>query len=143
MALDKMIDRKAKSFVAIMVILALSALVLRIAVEEIIKISIARNQSNASMTLKLISAALENYAKDKSGVYPVSIAALTQVKPSYLDRDYLAYSPIKGYEFSCSRIDATGYSCSASPIKCNLTGKKLYTIASGGIFVSEDCSKKE
>ena len=90
MALDKMIDRKAKSFVAIMVILALSALVLRIAVEEIIKISIARNQSNASMTLKLISAALENYAKDKSGVYPVSIAALTQVKPSYLDRDYLA-----------------------------------------------------
>ena len=63
-------DKKGKSFITIMIVIAISALLLRIAFDRIIKINIAQNESNAQGTLKLISAALENYAKGHSGAYP-------------------------------------------------------------------------
>lgn len=127
----------------IMIIIAFSALILRVAIERIISINIALNESYASEALKLVSAALENYAKDHLGAFPASISILTQDRPAYLDKDYISESPLKGYEYSCLRIDASSYSCSASPVKCNLTGKMNYTITTGGLLISEDCSKKE
>ena len=80
----------AKSFVTIMIVIAVSALLLRITVEKLIKINIAQNESNASLTLKLISAALENYAKDNQGIFPAEISVLTKTSPPYLDKDYVA-----------------------------------------------------
>lgn len=136
-------DTRARSFVTIMVIIAVSSLLLRIAIEQIIKINISQNESNASSALKLISTALENYAEDHLGVYPSELSALTQTSPPYLDKDYIASSTTKGYNYSCPRLEPSGYSCSAIPIKCNLTGRAVYTITTGGIFISEECSKKE
>lgn len=135
-------DTRARSFVAIMITIALSALVLRFATERIIKFSIAQNESYASETLKLLSAALDNYAKDHLGTYPASISVLTQSQPSYLGKDYLAQSPIKGYDYDCLRLEASGYSCSAQPVKCGLTGNRIYTMSTGAVLVSEECGKK-
>lgn len=126
-----------------MVIIAISSLTLRIAIEQIIRINIAQNESNAQTTLKLISAALENYAKDHLGAYPDKSSLLNQDNPRYLDKDYLAESPAKGYDYSCSRLESSGYSCAANPVKCNLTGKMTYTVTTGGLIVSEECIKKE
>ncbi len=136
-------DIKGRSFVTIMIIIALSSLLLRITVERIIKINIEQNESNAQVTLKLVSAALENYSKANQGVFPASLSFLTKTNPAYLDKDYIASSPIKGYNYVCSRIDPTGYNCSASPVKCNITGKMAYTITTGGLLVSEGCSRRE
>lgn len=136
-------DTRARSFVTIMVVIAISSLLLRIAIEQIIKINISQNESNASSTLKLISTALENYAKDHLGVYPSELSALTQTSPPYLDKDYIASSTIKGYNYSCSRLEPSGYSCSANPTRCGLTGNMIYTISSGGLLISEVCSRKE
>jgi competence protein ComGC len=136
-------DTRARSFVTIMIIIAISSLVLRIALERIIKINIAQNESNAQTTLKLISTALENFAKDHLGNYPAGLSTLTQTNPSYLDKDYIAQSPIKGYNYSGPVFGPSGYSCSASPVKCKLTGDFFYTITTGGLLVSEECSKKE
>lgn len=126
-----------------MIVIAVSALILRFAIERIIKITVAQNESYASETLKLISAAFENYAKDHLGTYPLELPTLTQNEPPYLDKDYLTQSPIKGYDYDCLRLETSGYSCSAHPVKCNLTGKKIYTVTTGGALVSEECSKKE
>lgn len=136
-------DAKARSFVVIMIIIAVSALLLRIVIEQLIKINIAQNESNAQVTLRLIATALENYAKDHQASFPTSLSILTKNNPPYLDKDYLAESPIKGYEYSCSRLDSFGYSCSAQPVKCKLTGRMDYNITTAGILISEDCSKKE
>ena len=136
-------DIKGRSLVTIMMVIALLSLFLRIAVERIIKINIEQNDSNAQVTLKLVSAALENYSKDNHGVFPVSLSLLTKTNPAYLEKDYIASSPIKGYNYVCSRIDPAGYNCSASPVKCNITGKIIYTITTGGLFVRERCSRKE
>lgn len=136
-------DKQARSFVMIMIVIAVSALLLRTGIEQLIKISITQNESNAAATLKLISAALENYAEDNQGIYPTNLSVLTKTSPPYLDKDYIIKSPLKGYSFSCPRLEPSGYSCSASPNRCNLTGRMVYTITTGSLFISEDCEKKE
>jgi len=133
-------DKRARSFVMIMVVIAFTALILRVVIEKIVQINIAQNESTASLTLKLISTALENYAKDHLGAYPASFSSLVKGSPSYLDKDYIQSSPVKGYYYSCPRLEASGYSCYAAPAKCKLTGSVVYNISTDGILVSEECS---
>ena len=136
-------NAKAKSFVTIMIVIAVCALLLRIAIDGLIKINIAQNESNAQGTLKLISAALENYASDNHGAYPEKLSVLTKPSPPYLDKDYITQSPLKGYNYTCSRLEPSGYNCYAAPARCRLTGNMLFNITSGGILVSEECNKKD
>ena len=136
-------DIRARSFVLIIVVIALLVLVLRITIERVIKTGLAQNESNASATLKLISVALQNYAKDNHDTFPSGISLLVKTNPQYLDKDYEDKSPIKGYIYSCPRLEPAGYSCSAVPLKCNLTGKMSYTISTGGLLVSEECTKRD
>lgn len=138
-----MTDKKAKSFVTIMIIIGVCALLLRIVIERLIKMNIVQQESHASVTLKLISAALENYAKDNKGVFPSSISVLTQTKPAYLDKDYISKSPLRGYNYSCPRLEASGYSCYASPVTCKLSGNMIYTITTGSLLVSGECEGKD
>jgi len=138
-----MLDQKARSFIAIMVVIALLSLGLRIAIEKIIKITISQNESSAEATLKLISAALENYAKDHLGEYPENFSALTRDDSAYLDRDYILRSPRRGYSYNCMRLESSGYDCSAIADRCGFTGKKNYSVKTGGLLESEDCSKKD
>lgn len=133
---------KARSFVGIMIAIALSALIMRFIIVRIIKISIAQNQVNASSTLKLISVALENYAKDNQGAYPKDLSLLVQNNPPYLERDYIKQFPLRGYNYICSRLEPSGYSCSANPAICKITGQVIYTVTTGGVMVSEKCDQK-
>ena len=134
-------NRKAKSFVTIMISIAISALLLRLAVDKLIIFNIEQNQILAQGNLKLFSTALENFAKDNKGVYPTQISQLTKDKPVYLENDYIKDSPIKGYEYDCQRLDPTGYNCQATPVNCKLTGKKIYSVSTGGLIIAEDCDK--
>ena len=139
----KISDNHGRSFIIIMLSIAALAFFLRIGIEQIIKINIAQNESNAAGTLKLVSAALENYAKDKDGSFPEKLSLLTQTTPPYLDKDYIEQVPIKGYSYVCSMLTPSDYLCSAVPVKCNVTGKIIYTITTGGLLISEKCSNKE
>ena len=136
-----MFNNKAKSFVTIMVVVALSALLLRLAIHRIVVYKIEQNQLMAQVNLKLFSAAMENYAKDNDA-YPVSVELLVKHKPVYLERDYLAATSVRGYEYDCQRLDATGYSCTASPVDCQLSGKIVYTVSTGGLIMTQSCDKK-
>lgn len=131
-----------KSVVTIMVAIAIVALFLRFTIEKIIRININQNEINAQATLKLISAGLENYAHDHLGSFPADSSVLTQDNPPYLDKDYIARSPVRGYIYSCLRLEPSGYSCSAVPYKCELSGTTKYTVSTGGLFMSEKCDKE-
>lgn len=135
--------RSAKSFVTIMIAIAFSALFLRIGIEALIRINGAQNEYDAQGTLKLIAAALENYASDNHDQYPSRFSVLTQSRPAYLDKDYVFQSPIKGYNYGCLRLEPAGYSCYARPTRCGLTGKTVYTISTGSSLEQEDCVKGE
>ena len=133
---------KGRSFVSIMIIVAFSALLLRLVISNIIIYNIEQNQFLAQGNLKLFSTALENYASGNHGAYPANIKQLTEGKPVYLERDYLAVSAIRGYEYDCRRLDISGYNCSASPVNCKLTGRVAYTVSTGGLIIAESCDKK-
>ena len=134
---------RAKSFVTIMIVIALSALLLRITIEQVMRLTISQNESNALSTLKLISTSLENYAKDRQGHYPTNLTFLTSATPPYLDKDYITKFPVRGYTFNCARLGETGYSCVAQPTKCRLTANQVYTVTTGGSLTDEDCFKKD
>lgn len=133
----------AKSLLTVMLVIVFIVLLLRISIAQIISVSIGQNESNASVTLKLVSTALESYAKNNTGSFPPNLAVLTENSPPYLSKEYITRPVSKGYIFNCSRLDPMGYSCSAVPAKCNLTGKKVYSISTGGVLVYESCNKKE
>jgi len=132
-----------RSFVWIMIVIAVVSLFLRITIEKLIMFNITQNEANAQNNLKLISAALENYAKAHRGVFPNDFSLLTKPSPPLLDIDYIALSPIRGYNYSCSRLDASGYACQAIPDKCKLSANTIFSVANGGSLGSEACSKQE
>jgi hypothetical protein len=132
-----------RSFVVIMIVLGASALLLRIGIEQLMRITIARNQQEALSTLKLISASLENYAKDNNSAFPKNLQVLTKTTPAYLDRDYSALASIGGYSYSCLRLEASGYRCLAAPSRCGITGQMSYIVTTGGALTQESCAKKE
>ena len=134
---------RGRSFVWIMIVIAVVSLLLRIAIEKLMLLNISQNETNAQINLKLISAALENYAKDHKGVFPEDFSLLTKSSPPLLDINYLALSPVKGYNYSCSRLDTSGYACQAMPDKCRLTANTAYSVTTGGLLVSEACSRQE
>lgn len=135
-------NNRAKNFIVIMIIVALSALFVRIILEKLIQINITQNESNAQTALRLISAALENYSRDNQGAYPKSLLVLTQSKSPYIKED-ITGAPQKGYSFDCAILKPSGYSCSATPTSCRLSGKKIYKVSTGSFLESEECDKKE
>ncbi len=137
-----MLNNKARSFVTIMLVISACALLIKAGLSQVIKASIAQNESNAQATLKLISTALENY-ENLNGNYPADLSVLLRTDPPYLDRNYIEESPIRGYNYSCERLEAASYSCSASPYMCEWTGKRSFTVTTGGPLTAEDCSKKD
>ena len=137
-----MLSNKAKSFVTIMVLVALAALLLRLGLHRIIIYRIQQNQLLAQVNLKLFSTAMENYAKDNKNVYPVNVDLLTKANPVYLEKDYLAVPAVRGYEYDCQRLDAAGYNCTASPVNCQLSGKMVYVVSTGGLIMAQSCDKK-
>jgi len=136
-------NNHGKSIIALVIVSAVIVLALRIAIEQVVRISIAQNETNALNTLKIISTALENYAKDNSGVFPSSLVTLSETKPEYLNKSYLNQPYMKSYNYNCSRLEQSGYSCSAVPVQCNLTGKKVFIVVTGGSLISEDCNKRD
>jgi hypothetical protein len=136
-------NNRGRSFVTIMIVIGVLAFILRVGIEQVIHISILRNQADALTTLKLISTALENYAKDNNNVFPEQLAPLTVTTPPYLDRDYAALPLVKGYAYSCPRLEVSGYRCVAVPAKCGITGQLAYTVTTGGSISQENCLKKE
>ncbi len=137
-----MFNLKARSFVSIMIVVAFSVLLLRLGLHRIIVYQIQQNQLLAQINLKLFSTAMENYAKDNKNLYPVSMDLLTKSDPVYLQKDYLAATSIRGYEYDCQRLDAAGYSCTAAPVNCQLSGKMIYVVSTGGLIMAENCDNK-
>ena len=137
-----MFNQKGRSFVTIMIVVALLTLLLRLTIQKIIVYNTDHNQLLAQVNLKLLSTALENYAKNNKNVYPNNIDLLTKSNPVYLERNYLTSPSVRGYEYDCQRLDATGYNCTASPINCKLTGKMMYSVSTGGLIISQECEKK-
>ena len=125
--------RKAFTLVEVLITISVVVLLTTISMPGIIRERISVNEESARAALKEISTALETYA-EKNLHYPANFSDLVNASPAYLNYNYIAGSPVKGYNFTCQSLDAGGYSCSATPQRCGLTGLKIYTITTGGML---------
>ncbi len=132
-------NNRGISLVVLMIIIASVSLISRIAIKQVLTLTISWNQTSAQEALKVISIALENFAKDNNNVYPLKIDSLAQGNPPYLNRDYFTGSYIRGYNYACPTLDAGGYSCIASPTTCHLTGETVFTVNTGSVITSQKC----
>lgn len=126
-----------------MIIVAFAALILRFASEQLINFNITQNESYAQETLRLVSTALENFARDHKGGFPKTLEALIETTPPYINKVYVKLSYARGYNYSFIRLDPGGYTYSAIPWRCHLTGRSTYIITTGGTISTEECSKRE
>ena len=101
------------------------------------------NETIAQATLKTMSTAVEKFASANNGKYPATIAALTGATPPYLNQDYTA-SARQGYTFAAVSMNTTGYCFTATPVSVGTTGKRTYSIRTGGVIGCDDttiCSR--
>jgi len=136
------IDNRARSFVTIMIIIAISALILRFGIVKIIKINIEQNESNAQTTLKTISTAFETYAAANNGHYPTDVVLqLIRATPPYLKEDYFTKCTISsscsGYVYNAGTRAVTGYAITARPTNCTMSGTKSFTVSTGGVLTTD------
>ena len=130
--------RKGFTLVEIMIVVAIIALLAAIAIPNLLRARITANESAAQANLRTISTALENYAAANNGSYATDESQLTDATPPYLNQSFCG-NTIQGYTYSCT-LAATGYTVTATPASCGTSGTKTYTIETGGVLSSADCS---
>lgn len=131
--------RRGFTLVEIMIVVAIIALLATIGIPGLLRVRITANESAAQASLRAISTACETYASANDGKYPVSEAVLTGATPPYLNTGY-ADKTIQGYTYTYTTVADTGYEIAAAPAKCGTSGRKTYTIKTGGVLTSADCT---
>ena len=132
--------RKGFTLVEIMIVVAIIALLAAIAIPNLLRARITANESAAQANLRTISTALENYAAANNGSYATDESDLLapNADPPYLNQSFCG-NTIQGYTYSCT-LAATGYTVTATPASCGTSGTKTYTIETGGVLSSANCS---
>ena len=113
------------------------AMISAIAIPNLLQARLNANQSAAEATVRTISTAAETY-HGVDGKYPLSEANLTEASPAYLTQSY-NHKEIFGYIIS-EEFQESGYKIVAAPKACGTSGRKLFTMETGRVFNSQDCS---
>ncbi|MEW6075333.1 MAG: type II secretion system protein [Candidatus Omnitrophota bacterium] len=133
-------QKRAFTLVEVMLVVTIIAALVAIAIPQLLRMRINANDAAAQTTLRAIASACEDYASANHGNYPAEFGALLNSTPAYLNENYTSRSR-QGYNFTCSaQMDAVGYNCSATPIECNVTGAKVFTITTGSVLTNTDCA---
>jgi len=131
--------KKGFTLVEIMIVVAIIALLAAIAIPNLLRARLNANDSAAKATLQTLVTAIESYAA-ANGAYPTAESDLTGANPRYLNES-LCDKTKHGYKFTCTwSTDGTSYTVSATAANCGTTGSKTYTVTTGNVWTTADCS---
>lgn len=95
------------------------------------------NESLAKTTMRIISTAIEAYAKENNGKYPMSESVLVIGDVPYLSKFY-DHRVIGGYKYLL-KFKTNYYLVVALPETYGVTGTKIITVGTGGVMQDEGC----
>ncbi len=121
------------TLVEIMIVVAIIALLAAIAIPNLLRARMTSNDALAKATLRAMSTASESFGTANNGNYPTLMTSLTGATPPYLNKDYVAGSPIAGYNYIAT-LSTTGYTITATPVAVGSTGSQTETITTGGVL---------
>lgn len=139
------LGHKGFTLVEILILIAIIALLAAIAMPTLLK---TRNDASALNNLKAIAEALERYAVDNNGRYPVT-ANLTKLAthkfateaPVYIDAGKLI-TPQFGHTLQFAG-GAKGYQLAANASNAQVTGNKDYRISTGAVLEKQGASEDD
>ena len=130
--------KKGFTLVEIMIVVAIIALLAAIAIPNLLRARLNANDARAKASLHGLVTAIESYAAQE-GTYPSSESELTNINPAYLNVP-ICNQTSNGYIFNCSNLSDFGYSVSAQPTSCNVSGSKNWTVTTGNVWSESNCS---
>jgi len=131
--------RKGFTLVEIMIVVAIIALLAAIAIPNLLRARLNANDAAAKASLQALVTAIESYAAS-AGEYPTDQDNLTNANPKYLNEGIVGTTK-HGYDFADDTSwSTTGYSVSANATNCNVSGSKDYTVTTGNVWTTSDCS---
>lgn len=96
------------------------------------------NEALAQHMLQTISTSIETYAVTHKGQYPATEEELR--KSNSFPQDYEKTKA--GYEYSLN-LSANDYQVTATPEKCEITGRKIFSIQKNGNLTEKECGGGE
>ena len=133
--------RSGFTLVEIMIVVAIIALLAAVGIPSLLNARRTANDAAASANIKSIATEMETYAAGTgAGAYPVK-AELTanSISDRLCADDAATVTAVGGFDYGCT-LAAGGYTVTASATTCTSTGTKDYTIATGAVLTSADCS---
>ena len=136
-------NKKSFTLMEIMLVVAIVAVLSAIAIPNLLNARKNANQAAAQATLRTISTSIETYASTTGGEYAPSDgltddAYLTGATPPYLSKTYCG-TTVSGYNYSCV-INKGNYTITAAANNCGVSGDKDYSVSTGALLGSSDCS---
>lgn len=125
------------TLVEIMIALSIVAVLLTLAIPNLLRSRIVANEIAALANIKTISDASQLYYINE-GKYPENLLSLAESNLPYID-DALASGEKQGYEFIYNHIDTEHFTINANPLpETAFKGRYFYTDETGIIRVKED-----
>lgn len=127
-------SRKGFTLVEMTIVVAIIALILAIAVPNLLRAKISANETASIASLHTIGIACENYRLDQAAPdYPASLATLSGATPPYID-SALGSTRKQGYSFTYARVSASQYTCTAAPQTASVTGSRTFYLDQTGVI---------
>lgn len=129
--------RKGFTLVEILIVVGIISILSTFTLIHLVRARMQANEAIAIRRLYDFARAVEGYALD-NGDYPTDDPdLLVSATPPYYKKNICDGNPRAGYLFSIS--DADLYTLDATPVDCNRTGSKDFTITAGLRMSESDC----
>lgn len=128
--------RDSFTILEIMTVIAIICVLMMIAIPVLLEARRTANENTAQANLRTLSLAAEVYAINHNGEYPDNIDKLKRYTSS---APYLCGNTVHAYIYDCNGLESTGYTITARPANCGISGTKYFTISTGGVLNSTAC----